>query len=90
MNKQLNIITALCFLFFFTLNTYAQEGSPESCDCNTIIVSEEEASSGCPASVKEETCPVYRDAMMKKEQLQREEELRKMRKNMEPRYTLPK
>ena len=83
-------LIALVLLFCTGLNTYAQEGNPQACDCKTIFVSDEEASAGCPASVKEETCPMFRDAIMQKEQIKREQELRKMRKNMEPRYTLPK
>ena len=77
-------------LFLFVINAYADEGNPQACDCKTIFVSDEETGAGCPASVKEEACPMFRDAMMQKEQIKREQELRKMRKNMEPRYTLPK
>lgn len=73
-------------MYITACNTLAQEENTGACDCNTIVVSEEEARNGCPASVKEKTCPLFRETMIKKEQLQREQDLRRQERNMEPRY----
>lgn len=71
------------------MNTCAGNNNPDACDCNTIVVSEEETRNGCPASVKEQICPLYRQAMWQKEQLKKEQELRKLEKRMQPRYNKP-
>lgn len=84
MKNNLSLFTLL--LLFLAFNTHAGEGNPEACDCKTIVVSEEEARNGCPASVKEQTCPLFRDTMIKKDQLQRQQDLRRRERNMEPRY----
>lgn len=75
------ILTALC--------TYAGENNTDACDCNTIVLSDEEIQNGCTASVKEQTCSLYRLSMWRKEQLMKEQELRKLEKRMEPRYNKP-
>lgn len=79
--KTLTVLSALVSLFL-ALNACAVKEPPEACNCNTVDVSAEEIAGGCPASVKEQVCRLYRE----KERLQREEEQRRLEKSMEPKY----
>jgi hypothetical protein len=58
---------------------------PSACDCETLIVSEEEAANGCPNYVKEKTCSLYRDSEAWKERLYRQRENRELEDNIQPR-----
>jgi len=74
---------------FLASDTYGQKSNPDACDCNTIIVSDEETGNGCPAFVKEQIYPLYRQAMWQKDYLNKEQDLRKLEKRMEPRFNKP-
>ena len=71
---------------FFALNAYAVEEKPEACDCHSIELTQEEIAGGCTDAVKKEHCPLYRETIIWKEQLQLEQERRQLERRMEPRY----
>lgn len=64
--------------------TAATDGNPQACDCKTLDVSDREAAAGCPAQVKERTCPMYRDAQEWKQRLRDLQERRRLEKRMQP------
>lgn len=79
--RSLVFITSL----FCLTNVLADIEMPSACDCETLVVSEEEAANGCPSHVKEKTCPLYRDSETWKERLRRQQENRRLEENIQPR-----
>lgn len=80
---RLLVLLAMCCV---VLQAYAEDINPEACDCDSLHLSEAEIAGGCPHSVKMETCPRYREAMLWQERLRQERERRDLERRMEPRY----
>lgn len=79
-------ITIAVFLLINLVPFYAwpAEGDPSACDCKTIVISDDEAKNGCPASVKRETCPLFRDSEQWQQKLEKQRELKNMEDRMNP------
>ena len=70
--------------FLPALSAYSVEDNPKACDCETMEISDQEQAEGCPASVKEKACPLYRETKVWKERLHQQQEQRRLEKRMEP------
>jgi hypothetical protein len=68
----------------FLLAAATVEDDPGACDCDSIDITETEIRNGCPARVKEQTCPLYRQTLIWRERLRQQREQRRLEKQMEP------
>jgi len=83
------IVVTLALLLYGCnpVNSQAIENNPSACDCNTITISTDEEHGGCPASVKREACPKFREMEQWQEKLKKQEESRELENRMNPRVT---
>lgn len=89
MRIELSAVFLVLATFLPALNGHAMEDDPKACNCETVEVSAQEQAGGCPADVKEKTCPLYREARVWKERLRQQQEQRRLEKRMEP-PTIPR
>ena len=71
----------------FPLNVYSSEDDPSACDCNTIVISDQEEQGGCPASVKGEACPQFRNIEEWQMRLRQQQKLKRLEDRMNPGHT---
>jgi hypothetical protein len=84
MRREIYAVSLLLASLSSVPPAHAMGDNPKACNCKTLDVSGEEAAGGCPARVKEQTCPLYRDAQTWKERLRQQHEQRRQEKSMEP------
>ncbi len=73
-----NLLRFSIILFIlFPLAVYSDEENPSACDCNTIVISAQEQQDGCPASVKREACPTFREIEQWQMRLRQQREQRR-------------
>ncbi|MEJ2760785.1 MAG: hypothetical protein P8126_04420 [Gammaproteobacteria bacterium] len=63
---------------------FAAKDNPKACNCDTIILSDQEIADGCTDAVKKKTCPLYRETQIWKERLRQQHEERLREKRMQP------
>ena len=68
---------SIIMFIIFSFEVYSNEEDPEACDCNTIVISTEEALNGCPANVKSQTCEKFREIVEWQSTLKKQQELRR-------------
>ncbi len=73
---------SIVFFILFPLKVYSDEENLSACDCNTIVVSTQEEQDGCPASVKREACPQFREMEQWQIRLRNQQELRRFERRM--------
>jgi len=74
----------IVFFILFPLKVYSDEENPSACDCSTIVTSTQEQLDGCPARIKSETCPQFREIEQWQTRLRNEQELRQFERRMSP------
>ena len=84
MRRKIYTVSLLLAALFPVMKVHAVEDNPKACNCETLDVSGQEAAGGCPAHVKEQTCPLYREVQDWKERLRQQHEQRRQEKSMEP------
>ena len=75
---------SIVFFILFPLKVYSDEENLSACDCNTIVVNTQEEQDGCPASVKRETCPTFREIEQWQMRLRHQQEQRRLEDRMNP------
>ena len=80
-----NLLRFSIILFIlFPLKVYSDEENPSACDCNAIVISTQEQQDGCPASVKREACPMFREMEQWQIRLRSQREQRRLEDRMNP------
>ena len=75
---------SIVFFILFPLKVYSDEENPSACDCNTIVVSDQEQLDGCPASIKREACSMFREMEQWQIKLRSQQEQRRLEDRMNP------
>ena len=75
---------SIVFFILFPLKVYSYEENPSACDCNTIVISTQEQQDGCPASIKREACPTFREVEQWQIRLHHQQEQRRLEDRMNP------
>ena len=78
------IIFVFLFFSFLSLNIHASEDNPSACNCNTIVIGDQEEQGGCPLSVKRETCPKFREMENWQMRLRQQQKLKDLEDRMNP------
>jgi hypothetical protein len=84
MRRKIYTVSLVLISLLLAPQTHAVEDNPAACNCKTLDLSDEETAGGCPAHVKEKTCPRYRDIQIWKERLRQQQEQRRQEKSMQP------
>jgi len=75
---------SIVFFILFPLKVYSDEENPSACDCSTIVTSTQEQLDGCPARIKRETCPQFREIEQWQMKLRHQQEQRRINDSMNP------
>lgn len=71
-------------LFLLPFEVYSSRVDPSVCDCKSMQISTEEQENGCPADVKWEKCPKFRDAVRGESEILNWRRLKRLEDSMNP------